>query len=392
MKIGIGWQVGLPSGWGTYGMNLTLRLVTQGHQPVPLSLAQQVSVTPLELRLLERPIQAFRMTQKLMELHGRLDLPHCVLHGLGDQLLFAGLSDRMQGIPDIGVLFMESATVPEENLERAKALPLIITGSSWNQRVLEGLGLTNARFCPQGIEPSLFHPAPRAGMLPKDRFVIFSGGKLEFRKGQDILIAAFREFQRAHPDALLVTAWTNLWQSSLETLKSSRHVSGLPTLDERGKLGVHEWLVANGLPADSIVDLGPVANSAMPRLLGEADLAVFPNRCEGGTNLVAMEAMACGVPCILSANTGHFDLIDKHNDVPTAYAIDRQIDIGEVTGTPRLKGWGETTVEDLVATMERAYANQAERQAIGNAGAQFMGQWSWDSQVRKLVELIGSVS
>ncbi|MGB1027363.1 MAG: hypothetical protein ACPGYL_12465, partial [Rhodospirillaceae bacterium] len=140
MKIGIGWQVGLPSGWGTYGMNLTLRLVTQGHQPVPLSLAQQVSVTPLELRLLERPIQAFRMTQKLMELHGRLDLPHCVLHGLGDQLLFAGLSDRMQGIPDIGVLFMESATVPEENLERAKALPLIITGSSWNQRVLEGLG------------------------------------------------------------------------------------------------------------------------------------------------------------------------------------------------------------------------------------------------------------
>ena len=44
-------------------------------------------------------------------------------------------------------------------------------------------------------------------------------------------------------------------------------------------------------------------------LLKQADLAVFPNRCEGGTNLVAMEAIACGVPTVLSANSGHLDLL-----------------------------------------------------------------------------------
>ena len=47
----------------------------------------------------------------------------------------------------------------------------------------------------------------------------------------------------------------------------------------------------------------------MPDVLRRADVALFPNRCEGGTNLVAMEAAAVGVPVVLSANTGHLDVI-----------------------------------------------------------------------------------
>ena len=43
--------------------------------------------------------------------------------------------------------------------------------------------------------------------------------------------------------------------------------------------------------------------------LRRADVALFPNRCEGGNNLVAMESIASGVPVILSANTGHLDII-----------------------------------------------------------------------------------
>lgn len=38
--------------------------------------------------------------------------------------------------------------------------------------------------------------------------------------------------------------------------------------------------------------------------LAEADVALFPNRGEGGTNLMAMQAMASGVPTVLSANSG----------------------------------------------------------------------------------------
>ena len=48
----------------------------------------------------------------------------------------------------------------------------------------------------------------------------------------------------------------------------------------------------------------------MPKYLISSDTALFPNRCESGTNLVAMEAMAAGIPVILSNNSGHLDLID----------------------------------------------------------------------------------
>jgi hypothetical protein len=40
--------------------------------------------------------------------------------------------------------------------------------------------------------------------------VVFSGGKLEHRKGQDLVIRAFVRFVQRHPDAVLVTAWGSL--------------------------------------------------------------------------------------------------------------------------------------------------------------------------------------
>ena len=52
-----------------------------------------------------------------------------------------------------------------------------------------------------------------------------------------------------------------------------------------------------------------VVNRQLPHLIKQADVAVFASRCEGGTNLMAMETLACGVPTLISANTGHLDLL-----------------------------------------------------------------------------------
>ena len=38
-----------------------------------------------------------------------------------------------------------------------------------------------------------------------------------------------------------------------------------------------------------------VVNRQLPHLIKQADVAVFASRCEGGTNLMAMETLACGV-------------------------------------------------------------------------------------------------
>ncbi|ABC23720.1 glycosyltransferase family 4 protein [Rhodospirillum rubrum] len=393
MKIGIGWQVGVPSGWGTYGLNLCLALARQGHRPVPLSLAQDLCLDGLTARTLAVALRDHAMAEKLLSLHGGLDLPHMVLHGLGDHLSFSSFADRVHGSPEVGVAFFESALIPSDNLARARDTALIVSGSSWNQMVLEAHGLTNARFCPQGIDPSLFHPAPRAGLLAPGAFVVFSGGKLEYRKGQDIVLAAFARFHARHPEALLVTAWHNLWPESLETLRESALVSSLPEIDGQGRLKIKAWAAAHGLPAEAVIDLGPLTNAQAPRLMREADLAVFANRCEGGTNLVAMEAMACGVPVALSANTGHLDLIAGSRQLgePVCWEMRGQSAIAELSGDLGRTGWGETSVEEVTETMEAAYRDRDENRRRGSAGARFMAGWSWDTQVARLVDLLAEV-
>ena len=68
-----------------------------------------------------------------------------------------------------------------------------------------------------------------------------------------------------------------------------------------GKVDYGVWTRDNGIAANQFLDRGAVPNALMPPVLREMDVALFPNRSEGGTNLVAMECMACGVPTILSA-------------------------------------------------------------------------------------------
>ena len=89
-------------------------------------------------------------------------------------------------------------------------------------------------------------------------FIVFSGGKLELRKGQDLVIAAFKVFAQAHPEAKLMVAWQNDWPQTLATISNSSHVQGgAPKLDTNaGTLNLVDWLEENGIDRDRVIDLG----------------------------------------------------------------------------------------------------------------------------------------
>ena len=95
-------------------------------------------------------------------------------------------------------------------LARARDYDLIVTGSTWNREILEAHGLIHVVNVFQGIDTGLFRLPPTGTKRPSaypGRFVVFSGGKLEYRKAQDVVIAAFRQFQARRPEALLIFAW-----------------------------------------------------------------------------------------------------------------------------------------------------------------------------------------
>lgn len=380
-RLGIAWTVGLPSGGGVYALNLALTLARKGVEPVLLNVARGIDIDPLRARLLRPALRAHGALRDSLTANKGRRLAFPVLQPMGDRLTAYPSFRDSPGRPDIGLLFFEHADIPPKARAWAARLPLIIAGSSWNARVLAESGLRNVACCPQGIDPALFHPGPKAGLFP-GRFLVFSGGKLEYRKGQDIVIAAFRAFRQRHPDAVLVCGWANLWPESMAGMARSPHVDGVPEVRD-GRLDLVPWLVRNGIPDDAILDLGLARNSHMPAVLRECDLAVFSSRCEGGTNLPAMEAMACGLPTVLSRNTGHLDLVGDH-----VFVLERQAPVSADAVETGRRDWGDSSVDELLEAMERAYADRDAAAARGRAAAAFMADWSWDLRVDRLLDAV----
>lgn len=386
-SLAIGWEVGVESGWGTYGLNLAIQSQLQGVRPDLFFVSPRLLTDPLRRRILEPALARSVLNRRMLQMQDDYHHQGPVLHALGDRLSLPDFTARLHGQPNVGVVFFESAVIPEENVRAAQDLPLIIAGSSWNQQVMERHGLTNVGLCLQGIDRGLFHPCAVDRLFP-DRFVIFSGGKLEYRKGQDLVLAAFKVFQQRHPEALLITAWANLWPEGVAGLARSPHIQAPPAIRQDRSLAVDQWLVDHGIPASSFIDLGAMPNLQVPQVLRQADVGLFPNRCEGGTNLVAMEAMACGMPVILSQNTGHLDLISESDGVPTCWPLGWQLPLGELTGDQDLIDWGESSLDEMVATLETVYADRAEARRRGQAAARFMESWDWSVRVAELLALV----
>ncbi|HEY1719835.1 MAG TPA: tetratricopeptide repeat protein [Magnetospirillaceae bacterium] len=388
MPVIFKWGMSSYFGWGVYGVNLLMSWA-EDKDIVPVCAVpfnvDNIVVDAMRRRRIQPEIKASRRLIDGLAGHRgeKINSSSLVLHGLGNRLTAVASAHDVDlgGKHNIGVLFIEDTTVDDQVKERAKRYELLIAGSTWNKEVLDGGNCgTPIKVVLQGVDRTLFHPAPRTGLF-KDRFVVFSGGKLEYRKGQDVALLAFRIFAERHPEALMVTAWHSPWPDLARALTGNNRIAPVPF--SGGKADLAGWAAANGIPADNFVDLGQVPNSQMPTILRECDAGLFTNRGEGGTNLVAMECMASGVPCILSANTGHFDLIKDNTCVP----LTRQSKVPP-HGTFLTDGWGESDVEEAVEALETLWRDRQQAAVIGQAGAALLAGMSWSDQMMKLKEVV----
>lgn len=377
--LGIGWQISELHGWGVFGINLTRELLKRG-SPRPRLLDEPV-LDQTSMQELAPQLTEWRgLAPRLAAEQGMIDLPDTtVIHGFGNGFSGPGSKSRFRGASNIGFIFFEETGFSKAQLAIGRRMDAVLAGSSWNTRLLAELGFRTA-FVMQGVDLERFQPRRRQGRFG-DRFVIFSGGKLEYRKGQDIVLVAFREFQRRHPDALLVTAWHNPWPATAASITAGPHRLISPEIDPISRrLDIDGWLRRNGLVEGSWLDAGFLNNREFAALYNEVDVAVFPNRAEGGTNLVAMEVMASGVPCVLSANTGHLDLMEDDN----CYRLHKQTPLADNWH----KGWGESDPAELVERLEEIYADRAQAREVGKRGASFMQQASWQAQTTKLLSAV----
>jgi Flp pilus assembly protein TadD/glycosyltransferase involved in cell wall biosynthesis len=389
-RLGIGWRINPTLGWGVYGLNLTLQLLRHSHwQPVLLLPPVITAITnPLHCWQLRSLLPEQERIQQQLELNSSqigCDFP--VLYALANDFTTIEAIASITSPQKVGVVFFENTQLSLETLARARSYDRIVTGSTWNAQILQAQGVDRVVTVHQGIDPTLFYMAPRSKLL-SDRFVIFSGGKLGYRQGQDMAIAAFRQFRARYPEALLMVAWHHHWVQSLSDLEQAGYVVGHPQLIQN-RLQMVAWLGQNGIPPEAVLDLGFTDNARMGQIMHSVDVAIFPNRAEGGTNLMAMAALSCGIPTILSANTGHLDLI--HDQI--CYPLSQQNPVKPTTTFPGVEGWGESSVEELVALLEQVYCDRSTydcspAQQKGTAAAQWMKDWTWEKQTQRLLEAL----
>ena len=387
----IDWPITPYTGWGNYGMQLIQALLQRNREiPLPSYNNDHTSFCdPLWLsKLRELETQASQLREVLAAMPAGNQL------ATNARLCFSPMGNcidqpRLRANYQVGVTFFECSRFSERHLHNVKAYDLVIAGSRWNADLLIQLGYNDVELVHQGIDTSRFNPEPVPRLVQRS-LVIFSGGKLEARKGQDIVLAAFRELLRSHPDAMLMVAWGNVGGVALETIAQMPHCHGVPEAATPRALA--SWLQANGIPETNLMVLPSLVNQQLPNLIKQADVAVFTSRCEGGTNLMAMETLACGVPTVLSANTGHLDLLELN--LPHLIGVGNNglgavnKDICRPYGGDPLGLWGETDPMEVAASWRAIAADRAQWRSRGITGALKFKSFSWAASMAKLIKLL----
>ena len=307
--LGLAWPVGGATGWGQFGLGLGRSVWEMGGTVWALGGVQTDAHWLL-------PADRVMMREWVPP---STDLPagagwvvFALGNGIGVPSGRPTMATDRTNIKRAGLVVIEDVScLTPDAVEYLKGLDARIAPSQWVADALAAVGIPEVPVAVQGYDERVWMPRDAARiatrlMLPTQHTgpFIFSGGKLEFRKGQDIVVAAFRQVLATYPDAVLVTAWDNPWPQTMDGIWLAGHVKGVPAI-RGGKADVTSWLVANGIPADSVVDVGKVNPLELAAIVRSCDVGVFPNRCEGATNMVLVETLASGVPCVATVGHGH---------------------------------------------------------------------------------------
>ncbi len=287
---------------------------------------------------------------------------------------------HLRGPMNFAYTFFESELGPDA-LENSKLYDIVFCGSTWCLERMKERGITNGQVLIQGVDHEIFKPMD----VPRDdSFRIFSGGKFEYRKGQDIVIAAFRELCKRHDNLKLVTAWHNPWpvliNSSLQQMDCSQtNIKAnykVPEMQDQTPIFTALTIV-NGIPAEKVEHHGQLSQPELAALMNSTDIGVFPNRCEGGTNLVLMEYMACGRPVVATIATGHLDILDGYNAQP-CNVINRS-------------AWLEAKPEMVADAVECLMDSDYERRQKAERALETISQFTWQRAAKQIVEAIEAI-
>ncbi len=164
------------------------------------------------------------------------------------------------------------------------------------------------------------------------------------RKGVDVLLAAYaRAFRAGDPVRLIIKGFPNPHNEVAEQIAAARSADP-------------------GMAAVEFINRD-LDDAALLALYAEAGAMVLPTRGEG-FNIPAAEALAAGLPLIVTGHGGHMDFCDAGNARLVGW---RHAPSGSHLATPH-SVWAEPDRDDLAAALREAVADPAAAAARAAAG------------------------
>jgi len=227
--------------------------------------------------------------------------------------------------------------------------------------IASGIPAERVHVIPHGVDVDRFHPGARKHTLdsPKKFKFLFVGGGL-WRKGIDILLDAYRGAFDSRDDVVLIVKDLPLQKFYLD--------QGV------GKI-IREWKNDPTVPEILHLQesLGP---DEMPGLYTACDSLVHPYRGEGFA-IPVLEAMACGLPVIVTAGGATDDFCSPEHTwlIPSGRREFNPKDIRLAGGA----GWVlEPDINALKAMMREVFENHdAAREKALRASEHVRGHYDW---------------
>jgi phosphatidylinositol alpha-1,6-mannosyltransferase len=240
---------------------------------------------------------------------------------------------------------------------------LLIANSHNTAKILrEQWELPGERVCVlhPGVDTGYFTPTPadvamRRRLGWKERAVVLTVGRLQKRKGHDMLVRALVEIRKTVPSVLYAIAGAG---------------------EERQPLGA---LVAELKLEGHVQFLGEISDAELLGCYQQCDLFVLPNRQVGqdieGFGMVLLEAQACGKPVVAgnSGGTAETMRIPQTGQVVSCDGPDELAGLvaGLLADRPRREGMGEAARAWVVERFDwEALARQAEQLFEGGPAGQ----------------------
>lgn len=276
------------------------------------------------------------------------------------------LAERIGSGPYATISFFEINKFNTHRINNLNASDIIFCPSKWSKQVYENHNIqAELVLCPMGIDTDIFKPIP---IKQGTSYKFLNVGKIEVRKGHDILCKCFNEAFNKNDDVELHIMWENVFMSP----------------DEHEQW---ESFYKNTTLGDKIVfHKKRTSNSKFCHLINSIDCVILPTRAEGWC-MPALQALACAKPLIITNYSAHTEFCNKKNSYLVEIdEMEPAYDGRWFDGTAEWAKLGDNQLLQIIEHMRYCYNNKI---SLNKEGFKTAKEFSWNKTINIIENTLG---